>query len=83
MLMSQLEGKPMEDFRVEDHGTIWVVTAKTPAAQACFEDLNYADVIIGDWRPTWHACQELYEQGFTFKCTSKTAQKLIEEGKPW
>jgi hypothetical protein len=72
--------KTKSDFTVYDHGTLWTVIANYESSVV---ELGGQDHIIGDWRPTWHFCQELHAQGFTFECSSPTAQKLIDEGRPW
>jgi hypothetical protein len=70
----------MTDFDVIDHGTMWAVFANYESSAA---ELGGETQLIGDWRPMWHFCQHLHAEGFTFKCNSKTAQNLIETGKPW
>jgi hypothetical protein len=73
----------MTDFTVQDHGTIWIVSATSDAARDRISYFNEWATLTGDWRATWHFCQELFAEGFSFEASSPTAQKLIEEGRPW
>jgi len=68
------------DFYVQDHGTMWTVTALSDEAK---EKLEGHPSFVGDWRPTWHYCQELRAEGYTFGASSPTAKSLIETGRPW
>jgi hypothetical protein len=70
----------MTDFFVTDHGTMWNVTAVSDAAK---EKLEGHPSFIGDWRPVWHYCQELYDEGFTFETNTPSSKNLIETGNPW
>jgi hypothetical protein len=70
----------MTDFFVTDHGTMWSVAAVSDEAK---EKLEGHPAFVGDWRPVWHYCEELYDEGYTFEANTTTAKNLIETGRPW